>query len=230
MEKNYIVKHLGPFPFCIVNEYPPDISAEVFPIGVELERVIKWFWRVKKWKAVYTIGGYSNEVIFWNNSDSTFVENPHGFNYFETLNPESEKDLICKKRTNYIIYFMNPAPLYTSSFAFHMFGTVVRQGDLYYPLFDCSAMYGVDIVGTNSALWADELTSPINIDFDGITVPGFFKNTDSAGQPVVGNGSLSISIHEYWPYDPGDGGGPIYDSDTGAQLRGNLNLAFPPPL
>ena len=23
----------------------------------------------------------------------------------------------------------------------------------------------------------------------------------------------------YWPYDPGDGGGPIYDSATGAQLR-----------
>jgi hypothetical protein len=27
---------------------------------------------------------------------------------------------------------------------------------------------------------------------------------------------------EYWPYDPEDGGGPIYDTATGAQLR-----AFP---
>jgi hypothetical protein len=25
---------------------------------------------------------------------------------------------------------------------------------------------------------------------------------------------------EYWPYDPGDGGGPIYNSATGEQLRG----------
>jgi hypothetical protein len=42
----------------------------------------------------------------------------------------------------------------------------------------------------------------------------------------LGDGSLSISIslvaEEYWPYDPGDGEGPIYDSATGAQLR-----AFP---
>jgi hypothetical protein len=32
-------------------------------------------------------------------------------------------------------------------------------------------------------------------------------------------GSVDISIAEYWPYDPGDGGGPIYDSATGEQLR-----------
>jgi hypothetical protein len=31
---------------------------------------------------------------------------------------------------------------------------------------------------------------------------------------------LKLVPSEYWPYDPGDGGGPIYDSVTGAQLRG----------
>jgi hypothetical protein len=34
--------------------------------------------------------------------------------------------------------------------------------------------------------------------------------------------SMAIEATEYWPYDPGDGGGPIYDSETGQQLR-----AFP---
>ena len=33
---------------------------------------------------------------------------------------------------------------------------------------------------------------------------------------------LEIEADSYWEYDPGDGGGPIYDKDTGAQLR-----AFP---
>lgn len=37
------------------------------------------------------------------------------------------------------------------------------------------------------------------------------------------DGSLSISVslvaEEYWPYDPNDGGGPIYNSATGEQLR-----------
>jgi hypothetical protein len=31
--------------------------------------------------------------------------------------------------------------------------------------------------------------------------------------------SFTWSATEYWPYDPGDGFGPIYDSATGAQLR-----------
>jgi hypothetical protein len=31
--------------------------------------------------------------------------------------------------------------------------------------------------------------------------------------------SLVIEPAEYWPYDPEDGGGPIYDSATGQQLR-----------
>jgi hypothetical protein len=31
--------------------------------------------------------------------------------------------------------------------------------------------------------------------------------------------SFTWSATEYWPYDPGDGLGPIYDSATGAQLR-----------
>ena len=40
-----------------------------------------------------------------------------------------------------------------------------------------------------------------------------------AGSPIYGYLAGSISAEEYWPYDPGDGGGPIYDSATGAQLR-----------
>lgn len=31
--------------------------------------------------------------------------------------------------------------------------------------------------------------------------------------------SVTLEATEYWPYDPGDGDGPIYDSATGAQLR-----------
>ena len=38
--------------------------------------------------------------------------------------------------------------------------------------------------------------------------------------PTLSN--VVVEPHEYWPYDPGDGLGPIYDSTTGAQLR-----AFP---
>lgn len=41
------------------------------------------------------------------------------------------------------------------------------------------------------------------------------------GQPPGGEFYLTASLYplEYWEYDPGDGGGPIYDKDTGKQLR-----------
>lgn len=41
------------------------------------------------------------------------------------------------------------------------------------------------------------------------------ESSDISGLNVVS----SLVATEYWPYDPGDGGGPIYDSATGAQLR-----------
>jgi hypothetical protein len=41
--------------------------------------------------------------------------------------------------------------------------------------------------------------------------------------PIFSSGfgafSASIEANEYWPYDPEDGGGPIYDTLTGEQLR-----------
>ena len=39
------------------------------------------------------------------------------------------------------------------------------------------------------------------------------------GSDFNGTASVEISAIEYWTYDPEDGGGSIYDSATGAQLR-----------
>ena len=48
------------------------------------------------------------------------------------------------------------------------------------------------------------------------TTPFYASNSTGGGSLSV---SASLVAEEYWPYDPGDGGGPIYDSATGAQLR-----------
>ena len=59
---------------------------------------------------------------------------------------------------------------------------------------------------------------------ENITVPiSFLDKTYSIKAQRVGgedSASMSITAEEYWPYDPGDGLGPIYNSTTGAQLRG----------
>jgi hypothetical protein len=51
---------------------------------------------------------------------------------------------------------------------------------------------------------------------DGLTLPSWLYGQFA---PIT-SGSITVTPSEYWPYDPGDGGGPIYDSVTGAQLRG----------
>ena len=43
--------------------------------------------------------------------------------------------------------------------------------------------------------------------------------TSTVGGSSVQNMEVVLEAIEYWPYDPGDGGGPIYDTTTGKQLR-----------
>jgi len=46
----------------------------------------------------------------------------------------------------------------------------------------------------------------------------FTGETADTALPSIADLSVKLSF-EYWPYDPGDGLGPIYDSATGKQLR-----------
>ena len=48
------------------------------------------------------------------------------------------------------------------------------------------------------------------------TTPFYANNTLGSTDLTI---SASLAAEEYWPYDPNDGGGPIYSTTTGAQLR-----------
>jgi len=61
------------------------------------------------------------------------------------------------------------------------------------------------------------------IRFDGRNIAGkTFNTTIPAGGSFVA--SLEIIQESFWPYDPGDGGGPIYNTVTGTNLRSS----YPP--
>jgi hypothetical protein len=53
------------------------------------------------------------------------------------------------------------------------------------------------------------------------TTPIYGRNFDGSGLILGGTLSITASIvpEEYWPYDPGDGKGPIYNTAFGNQLR-----------
>jgi len=60
----------------------------------------------------------------------------------------------------------------------------------------------------------------INDALGDIGAPFLYGSTSTPGTSFSISGTITITASEYWPYDPGDGLGPIYDSATGAQLRG----------
>jgi hypothetical protein len=77
---------------------------------------------------------------------------------------------------------------------------------------------------------ADSFTHPENVGGGAVVGEGTFSILGAQRTfPVVGQAggdvvsftidNLLIEPIEFWEYDPGDGGGPIYDKDTGKQLR-----------
>jgi hypothetical protein len=76
---------------------------------------------------------------------------------------------------------------------------------------------GGDFLGTDAGLlqFPESVEATADISFLGKTYD-FSYWLARATTPFD---SLTIEAIEYWPYDPGDGLGPIYDSITGAQLR-----------
>lgn len=79
----------------------------------------------------------------------------------------------------------------------------------------------IENIGFNEPI--DDSIKDVPISFLGKTYT--FKarsvpSLDDEDNPITPWGwTLAIEANEYWEYDPGDGGGPIYDRLTGRQLR-----------
>lgn len=169
-----------------------------------------FWWRVKKW----TVDSASLDVI-------PGEDDPGGGGPIPIVTGEmtielptggisSEKELVCPKQRQFTV----GNSLTQVAVTLRIFPTANQSGDLIKMHIDVQARIqtttffygnggsvGPNTVGTCTITVQDQnLTFPIGGDF-------------------AGTGSLAISATEYWPYDPGDGGGPIYDSATGAQLR-----------
>jgi hypothetical protein len=201
------VRHLGLFPFCILDP-ANDPNSSLVQMEMSVDLGLYFWWRVKKW----TVDSASLTIIPEEGDPESIpivtgemtIELPAG-------GIASEKEFVCPKQRQFSVGDI-----------FDQVGVILRifpranqSGDLIKMDIDVRAsiqtttyFYGnggeaaPHIVGTGTITVQDRnLSFPIGGDFPG-------------------TGSLAISATEYWPYDPGDGGGPIYNSTTGAQLRG----------
>lgn len=205
------VRHLGLLPFCFSfsaanGGYGSGTlgTSTPYPIGLDVKTLLRWYWIVKKWTVEATLTGTgfrdtpistSEEVTFFNGNNNS---------------PEltTEKQLVCQRSVVY--------PGDTGSpFLLRMFDEGVQEVDeLYYPSLDLAYTNGAGGIGTSPVESAS--TPGGTIIMDGLTLPSWLYG--NFGTPTFG--SITVTPSEYWPYDPGDGKGPIYNSTTGAQLRG----------
>jgi hypothetical protein len=205
------VRHLGLLPFCFSDSaanggYGSTTlgTSSPYPIGLDLKTLLRWYWLVKRWTVSATMSGTGFRSVPVSTSEEfTFF---NGNNYSSELT--TEKQLVCQRS----VYYPGDTE---SPFLLQMFNEGVQEVEgLYYPSLSLGYTNGAGFIGTSQV--EPGSTSGGTIIMDGLTLPSWLFGQFA---PIT-SGSITVTPSEYWPYDPGDGGGPIYDSVTGAQLRG----------
>ena len=209
------VRHLGYFPFCLPLSNPVDTEPN---FGyANLASAIAFFWRVKKFKWSATLSdGVSNSAL----CSSTF-----------TRIADSEKNLVCFDQYSnngladyYTVDNTIDGPYdYDGFMAINSrFVWIKKEGNSTEQ--QVKVYFSIGFEGSSAALrhgWRVVVAEPeigeasaelVEYKF-GKKLLNLWTNTgEEFAEPT-------FEVLEYWPYDPEDGLGPIYDSTTGAQLR-----------
>lgn len=213
------VTHLGLLPFCFSSSaasggYGSGTlgTSSPYPIGLNVQTLLRWYWLVKRWTVSATLTGTgSRDTPISTSFEDTFF---NGNNNSPELT--TEKQLVCGRSAQYPKN--DPAFLGFFPASMLMFNEGVQEVDeLYYPSLSLGYVNGAGSIQTSLTEFGGNIPGG-TITMDEIELPSYFQ---SILYPNNGpsSGSITITASEYWPYDPGDGGGPIYDSGTGAQLR-----------
>lgn len=216
------VRHLGLFPWCVNQETSyfkgDDLRTKAVPI----------WWRVKKWllsvEAEYLV--YTQTVSF-SDTDIFDVSELPILSFVPEKTFGTEADLVCAN----VLQSNEPFPVFNVETnliemvtsvrlpADHVFGTdagpmvdsFVKIG----PHFECFFYADEGFTITTQAVAPAVGSINVSAQATNFTAP-LYSGDD------VQYFNAALTATEFWPYDPGDGGGPVYDSATGAPLR-----AFP---
>ena len=200
------VRHINLFPFCVEPADNPNFSREM---AVSRDLALSIWWRVKNWsvdEAELTITSEDNPPFVGTipTGNMTMVTPATAI--------ESEKNLVCSFNRQFDVGGADPFNDFRISMRVR-FGAE-QSGELIKMDVDVLANRYTEIfyLADGSQSVTNQIgTGSIETEAGIVTFP--------IGSDYTGSALLVISAVEYWPYDPEDGEGPIYDSATGAQLR-----------
>jgi hypothetical protein len=212
------VRHLGLFPWC----FDPE---QTYFKGIDLHnKAVPLWWRVKQWRLEVELVRKANTAPPQNttfNISNDFNVTDLAKNILTTDTFQNEKDLVCAG----VVYDAEAGEQYRLP-ADHLWGidapgifidSFVRIG----PNFDCYFDQD-DMLGARPAGTGDKV-GELSVQMQGVEFTvALFRESPQTSPPALYeivslNGTLQGN--EYWPYDPNDGGGPIYNTTTGAQIR-----------
>ena len=208
------VRHINLFPFCVEPTDNPNFTREM---AVSRDLALSFWWRVKNWQvdlAELTVIPEDDPPYSYSmpTGEMTMVTPPA---IPDGINPplESEKNLVCKLNRQFDVGGADPfndvgIRMRIRPGAAQSDELIKMEVDVFANLYTQVLFYA-----NGSSIVPNEIgTGSIETEAGIVTFP--------IGSDFNGSALLEISAEEYWPYDPNDGGGPIYDSTTGAQLRG----------
>jgi hypothetical protein len=209
------VRHLGLFPWCF------DPTTSFFSKEDLLKYAVPMWWRVKEWTldATADVLANSDPPSTETYSDSfVFRITDYPLRAGSASTFQTEKDLVIAGKAGTSLGTLGPA--YDWSFDALLGDFALELTLTIGPNFEFRAFSGdTPPVATNGG---GAQVGSITSNFCGLSFSAPIKRVlpfvDSLY--VITSLDATLTATEYWPYDPGDDDGPIYNSTTGAQLRG----------
>ena len=215
------VRHLGLFPWCF------NPAATYFKTADAIRKfAVPMWWRVKEWtlESEFVIYYFNPEIPINTVTDTNvFSITDIAISPSNASLVQKETDLVCagvaydqesgiQYRTTYDWTF--PFQIGNNSLGEGFNECALILGPNFFFEVDADDTRGVTIEGDGAIL------GNLNLGFCGLSFSAPLRQPYLyESLAMVQSCSCTLTATEYWPYDPGDGLGPIYDSTTGARLR-----------
>jgi hypothetical protein len=213
---------LGLFPWCF------DPATSFFSKADLLKYAVPMWWRVKEWTLQSEFGIFYFNPEIPNNTitdTDTFNITTIPISLTNLVTFTTETDLV---RAG-VFYDQQSGVSFPTTYDWVFNFSIGDPTTLGQGLAECALTLGpnflfevpsVNDTRTVTMQGGGATLGNLNVEFCGLSliVPLRQPTTDES-LAMVASCACTLTATEYWPYDPGDGGGPIYDSTTGAQLR-----------
>jgi hypothetical protein len=198
-------------PSGIEGAFPFAIDAVIkSPFRVTLEEAMAFYWRVKTWDLRW--------IQSWLQTEEEQILPPE-YDWEQDVGvPDSEKNLVCAGVRSPVNIQADDFFPFVQCELFGLFGSNIQRRPI---LINADGEYFINIRtiafadDLQAVIRAIRLEAPLSWRLEGDV---YFDDDGEQGE-FAGTSIFEIGPDKWWPYDPGDGLGPIYDEDTGEQLR-----------